>query len=156
MKNKEAELLRLQAETAHKENVLHGLYSGLLGFSGACLLMALGGGANTILEILAVCLFVTATFFYATVVLSRIFVLHKGVSLHIGHVIVAEDNSKPAMIVAGISLVAGLSAYASRASIWVSFFVVMCAVLAFKHHLRFKRNFDAMIDAREMLKENSE
>ena len=156
MAKKEDELLRLQAETAHKENVLLGLYSGLLGFSGACLLMALGGGANTVLEIIALCLFVVATFFYATVVLSRIFVLHKGVSLHIGHAIVAEDNSKPALIAAGISLVAGLSAYSSRASLLVSLFVILCAIIAFKHHVRFKRQFDNLIDARDALKENRE
>jgi hypothetical protein len=150
MKGMSETVKRLQAETAHKENVVLAMYSGLLGFSGACLLAVLAGNERSTATIGALCLFVVATFSYATIVLGKVFVLHKGQSLHIGHVIVAEDAAAPALRIGGPSLVSGLGLYSAGLSWWCSAFVIICAVVAFRHHLRFKKSFNLLMDARDI------
>lgn len=141
---------KLQKETIYKEQVLLAQYSGLLGFSGACLLSVLNSGINSPGITWAFCFFITAVFCYTPIVLGRVFVLHKGMSLHIGHVIIAEDSSGFTFVIGGLSLVLGLATFSMQFSVWCAPFVIACAVLAFLHHIRFKRKFDVMIDARDI------
>lgn len=152
IENSDEKLKELQEELIHVENVLLVTYAGLLGFSSACALAVLSEDKHTYFILAAFLFFIIAIFCFGLMVLGKIFVLHKGNGLHIGHVIIQEESASIKAGIGGIALIAGLALYATKISFWCFFFVLIGAILAFRSHAKFRKNLNGMGDARTILK----
>lgn len=152
VKNERLESLgKLQAETKEKEEVVFVMYGSLLAFSAAALLALMTVPYHGRLTITCCCSLVAACISFGTIVVGRIHVLHKAGGLHLGHIIVAEDFSNLAHVLGLVFLTFGVATLVWHISWLCALFFIMCVVVAFYQHARFRKALDAMPDARHAL-----
>jgi len=152
IENPRETMQKLQEELIHCVNVSLVQYGGLLGFSSACAIAILSGDTKSEFTIPAFLCFIMAMFCFARIVLGLIFVLYKGIGIHIGHVMVHEDERTISSAIGMLAMVVGLALYSAKLSIWCIPFVLIGAAIAFRSHSKFKQKLDAQEDARNLLK----
>jgi len=148
------DLEELQKETSDKENIVLAMHAGLAAFSLACLLRLITLPSESILVVIASCMFVTSLISFLLIVLSKHHVLHQAKEMHIGHVIVSEDSAKYPQVIGVTCLVFGFLLML----LYISYFTFATGLIALffagKHHNNFKVKMDKMMGARKAAEMN--
>ena len=147
-KERLASLMKHQAEAKEKEGVVFVMYGSLLAFSAAALLALMTVPDHGRLTITCCSSLIAACISFGTIVVGRIHVLHKAGGLHLGHIIVAEKFSNLAHVLGLVFLTIGVATLVWHISWFCALFFIMCVVLAFYQHARFRKALDVMPDAR--------
>ena len=156
MNDKLKQLEALQTETIEKEKIVLAIYGALAAFSLTCLLRLVTLPHDSILVIIASCLFSVSAISFLQIVVSMQTVLHQNKDLHIGHVFAASDSAKHPRLIGIISLSFGILTILLYISV-ITFMVGLVAfILAQKHHQNFVAEMGSFASAREALKNNEQ
>jgi protein-S-isoprenylcysteine O-methyltransferase Ste14 len=154
MNEKLKQLEELQAETIEQEKIVLAIYAALGAFSLTCLLRLVTLPSDSILVIIASCLFSVSAISFLLIVISMQSVLHKNKDMHIGHVLAASDSAEHPRFIGITCLSLGFLTVLLYISI-ITFVVGLVAfILAQKHHEKFIEKMDTYAGAREALGNN--
>lgn len=145
------QLTRLQTDTKEREAIVFAMYGALLAFSGAALLALMTVTPQKYLTTATCCALLTSCLSFGSIVIGRVQALYKGNHLHIGHVMVADDFSGGTHLLGITSLAIGVALFVWHISLYCALFFVAGLGFAFHRHIRFRRQFDALPNARQFI-----